>query len=73
MHEDDPFRIACCESCCSFRCRDDGWPICMLPMPDAAERAERDRALKGTNALNRCTRFVPLTDADKPTEGERHA
>ncbi|TPQ35716.1 hypothetical protein [Cupriavidus pinatubonensis] len=60
----------CCEGCIHFRRREDGLPLCLAVMLDADERAARDRALKGTNALNRCTRFVPLADTNKPSRGD---
>lgn len=52
--------MRCCEDCIHFRRRDDGLPVCMAVLVNAADRIERDRALKGTNALNRCAAFFGI-------------
>lgn len=52
--------MRCCEDCQNFAGRDrDGWPGCSVEGQTVGERAEQGRALKGTNALNRCPLFVP--------------
>ncbi|ELA00629.1 hypothetical protein D769_04344 [Cupriavidus sp. HMR-1] len=49
--------IHACEVCRAFRRHEDGRGLCMALITAMADIAERDRALKGTNARNRCRHY----------------
>ncbi|WP_101683317.1 hypothetical protein [Cupriavidus pauculus] len=58
--------MRCCEDCHHFTGRDrHGWPGCSVKGETEASRIEQSRALKGTNALNRCPLFAP-PEHDEP-------